>query len=77
MSIKIEDGTGKGYQVKINSNNQLKTQAEIHELQHEISREKGQVYQIIGKEASVAATTQTLLHVKNISDHLSMVISYM
>ena len=66
MGLQIEDGTGKGYQVQVTSENQMITQAETHELQHHISRHKGQVYQIIGEVSNLWNGTNTLLHIRNI-----------
>jgi hypothetical protein len=48
MSIFIEDGVGRGYKAGITEENQILTQAEIHELQHHISWGTGQAYQVWG-----------------------------
>jgi hypothetical protein len=77
MGILIEDGTGRGYQVEVTPQNQIRAVSEIHELQHHLSAVEGQVYQIVGEETSVAATTQTVLHIKNTSTDLDMLVSYM
>jgi hypothetical protein len=77
MSFLIEDGTGGGYKAQVNSENQIKVQAEIHELQHHISRTHGKTYQIWGTETAVAATTQTILHINNDDTAQQFCVSYM
>jgi hypothetical protein len=76
MAFLVEDGTGRGYKAAVTDENQLATVAEIHELQHHISRTQGEVYQIIGLETAITASTQTVLHIKNTSSTLKMVVSY-
>jgi len=77
MALQIEDGTGKGYRAGVTIENQLMTQAEIHELQHHISRTKGQVYQAIGTHTFSSSGTKILLHIKNNDPARLMVVSYM
>ena len=55
---------------------QLKTQAESLELQHFISREKGQTFQVIGRTDTLTAATIPILHVTNNDPDRLMVISY-
>ena len=76
MGLQIEDGTGKGYSVKINAENALKTEAIVHELQHNISRTTAQVYQAIGDTTNISAGVNTLLHIANDSPTLHFVVSY-
>jgi hypothetical protein len=76
MGLQIEDGTGRGYQVKINSENQLSTVSVNHELQHHLSVDEGQVYQIIGEVTDLHLGTNTLLHITNDSKTLAAVVSY-
>jgi hypothetical protein len=77
MGLQLEDGTGKGYQAKITNENQLKTVAEIHELQHHISATAGQVYQVVGELIGVNTGASTVLHLKNSSTTRIGVVSYM
>jgi len=77
MGLNIEDGTGKGYQVKVNSENQMETVSVNHELQHHISRHEGTVYQIIGGLTDVWNGTNVVLHINNSDPARKAVISYM
>ena len=76
MGFQIEDGTGTGQRAGVTNENQVLVQAEIHELQHHLSRHKGQVYQIIGQETAVNNSTHTILHIKNTSSTYLMFVSY-
>ena len=76
MAFIIEDGTGQGYKAGVNSENRLRTNSVVEELQHHYSKTEGQVYQIQGSETAVGATTQTILHIKNTSTTRLFVISY-
>jgi hypothetical protein len=77
MSIFVEDGTGRGYKLGVTEENQGLVQAEIHELQHHISWNNGQAYQIWGTETAIAAATQTILWVRNDSTTQNFIVSYM
>jgi hypothetical protein len=77
MGLNIEDGTGRGYQVKVNAENQLETVSVNHELQHHISKDEAQVYQIVGFLSDVWNGTNTVLHIQNTSTTLHGVVSYM
>ena len=77
MGFMVEDGTGKGYRAGVTSENQLLTQAEVHELQHHISIKKGQVYQVIGTHSLSASGTLPILHIKNEDPDRKLFISYM
>lgn len=77
MGFVVEDGTGKGYRVKVTEENQLKTVGELHELQHHTSVVHGQVYQVIGDYTVVGAGTFPILHVQNTSATRDAVVSYM
>ncbi|GAG41764.1 unnamed protein product, partial [marine sediment metagenome] len=55
----------------------LLTQAETHELQHHISRTKGQAYQIIGTvDLDSTDTSPTILHLRNISQTRFCIITF-
>lgn len=76
MGFNIDDGTGKGYSVKVNSDNEMSVEAVVHQLQHSISRNTAQVYQVIGEVTNVSSGINTLLHITNDSPNLHIVISY-
>jgi hypothetical protein len=78
MGLQIEDGTGNGFQVKINDEHQMAVVSENHELQHHISRLHGQVYQVVGEVSDLWTGTNTLLHINGVSgsDYLPDVGTY-
>jgi len=76
MGLNIEDGTGKGYQVKINNENRMEVLSVSQELQHHISRDEQQVYQVVGELTDAINGTNTVLHIKNNSPTLHGVVSY-
>ncbi len=76
MGFQIEDGTGSGHVAQVTSTNQVKTITESHELQHHISRNFGQSYQVISTDTGITAATQTILHLKNTDTTRKMVISF-
>ena len=75
--LQVEDGTGRGFRAGVTSENQLRTEAEIHELQHHISLNEGQVYQAIGVHTVGSAGKKVILHIRNNDPSRFMVISYM
>lgn len=76
MGFQIEDGTGKGYLAKTTEKNELLVRSTIQELQHSISKRDGQVYQVVGDFASVNNSTHTLLHIKNNSSTVNLVVTF-
>jgi len=77
MSETIRDGGGRGYHAKVTGANQLKTVSESHTLQHHVSRNTGEAYQIIGDFASVSgAGPFTVLHIKNGNNIKKVCVSY-
>jgi len=74
--FKIEDGTGNSYEAEVTDEHQLKTVAEIHELQHHISHHDQQVYQVIGEVLNVNPGTNTILHITNESTTHNMTATY-
>lgn len=74
--FQIEDGTGSGRLLGITEENQIKTRAETHSLQHHISRSTKQAYQALSIDTGITAKTQTLLHLKNTDATRLLVISF-
>ena len=77
MGFFLEDGTGTGLRVRVTGENQLETQAEVHELQHHISIRDGQVYQAIGTHTLTTSGAKTILHMKNDDADRLLIVSYM
>lgn len=77
MSFVIEDGTGSSTKAGVTSEHQILTQSENHELQHHVSWTQGQVYQVLGEITTIAAATETVLHIQNTSSTLDFIVSYM
>jgi len=71
----IDDGTGSGKKAKVSAENRLLTQSVSESLQHHISREEQQAYQVIGS-ATIANATTPVLHIKNTSSSLWLVVTY-
>ena len=76
MSFIIEDGTGTSSKAGVTTEHQVKVQAENHELQHHISWLDGQVYQVLGEITTIAAATETVLHIQNTSSTKLFIVSY-
>ena len=76
MSIFIEDGQGTGNKVGVTIEHQILTQAENHELQHHISWKDGQCYQTLGEITTIAAASETVLHMQNTSSTKNFIVSY-
>lgn len=75
MDIEIKDGTGRGYEAKVTSENRLLTQSlSISPQQHE-ALIHAQAYQVEGSLA-LSATTLKVLYIENTSTTLDMVITY-
>lgn len=77
MSIFISDGEGKGFTVGVNDENQLKTLAVSHSIQHHNSRTDGNAYQVLGVFAAVNNETHTVLHLINDSSTRDIVVTYL
>lgn len=76
MDVHIQnhsDGTIAG----VTDEHQLEVQAEIHELQHHVSRATGQSYQITGQTDTLTSATTTVLHITNNDPDRKMVVSFM
>ena len=76
MGLMIDDGVGQGYSAKVTKRNQLATYTESASIQHYISANQGQAYQVIGDFATVNNSTHTVLHVKNSDSDRVMVVTY-
>jgi hypothetical protein len=77
MSIFVQDGTGSGKLAAVSSENQLKVEAENHAHQYHVSAVNGQVYQALSTTTSVSASATTnLLHIKNNSPTLDLVVTF-
>jgi hypothetical protein len=75
MPEMIRDGTGRGNLVGVTSENRLMVTAKTESLQHLVSSESGQAYQVLGTTPLVNGRV-TVLHIKNISSTLNMVVTY-
>lgn len=76
MAEQIKDGKGRGFQVEVNSDNQIVAAAVSQSIQHFVSRFKEQAYQVIGT-ATLAAGTVAALHIKNISSDKLLTVTYL
>lgn len=76
MGLIIQDGTGKGHQVKVSDENQLVIRGEIHHIQHHFSRIAEQSYQSLSTITIAASGTHVCHHIKNTSSVRFMAISH-
>ncbi|RLF67100.1 MAG: hypothetical protein DRN30_00715 [Thermoplasmata archaeon] len=72
--MKIQDGAGKGYEVQVNSENQLKTSTVSESRQHHVSKEHQKAFQV-STNLSVTISKQNLLLITNDSSE-SLVVTY-
>jgi hypothetical protein len=75
MSVSIRDSST-GRKATVSPDFQLVVQAENLSINHFISAQKAQAYQVIGDHPIANAGTKNVLHVQNNSPTLSMVITY-
>lgn len=75
MPDSIKDGEGTGREAGVDLDNRLRVVSKTESYQHILSAEKQQAYQVIGT-ATLASGTVTVLHIKNISSSMNMVITY-
>lgn len=75
MPETIRDGQGTGKLAGVTSENRLKTVSKSESLQHLISKDYEQAYQVIGI-ATLANGTTTALHVKNTSGDKNLIATY-
>jgi len=72
----IRDGKGSGALAEVGSDNKLRVSSKSSSIQHNVSAEEKQAYQVIGT-ATLSAATVVVLHIKNTSSTLNMVITYL
>ncbi len=75
MPDTILDGRGQGNVAGVDLDGRLKVVSKNKPLQHLISQEDEEVYQVIGT-APLAATTVVALHIKNLSSTKNIIITY-
>ena len=79
MGLQIEDGTGNGYSLAVNSDNQLLTSAVTVTKEHEVNHDDGQAYSVFASLTPAEVTGAALgcfMYIKNTSD-TDMIISEM
>jgi hypothetical protein len=77
MAIKIKDGTGKGYEVQVDSQNRMLAKAVIEENMHDTSVKNGDVYYITTDgfiDINTLNTETAILYTKNTSTTKRFVI---
>ena len=75
MAEAIKDGTGGGNLAKVGADNQLWVRSKSISLQHAISEDDQDAYQVWGT-ATLASGTTTILHIVNNSADKNLVINY-
>lgn len=75
MAEQIMDGKGQGFRAEVNSANQLAVAAVSQSIQHWLSKNKEQAYQLIGT-ATLASGTTVGLHIKNTASDKILVVTY-
>jgi hypothetical protein len=76
MSLIIGDGWGGTKKLRITDSGQAKVVSENHELQHDVSINEGQAYQVISVDTGITAATETQLHIINTSSTRNCVITF-
>lgn len=76
MPNTIRDGSGKGYLAAVNDENRLQVISKSQPLQHVLSQEKEQAYQVIGV-ADLQNGETTAIHITNTSNDKNMIITYL
>lgn len=75
MAIKLEDGTGKRFNNKIDSSNRLWVDSRSAALQHDISYVDENAFQVIGA-SNLSSGTVVPLHITNNNQKLDVVVTY-
>lgn len=75
MADTIRDGTGQGYLAKVNKDNQISVKSESESIQHTVSRNKQQAYQVIGT-ATLKNGTTNALHICNDASDKDLIVTY-
>ncbi len=60
----------------VTSEHQLRVEAEVHELQHHVSRTTGQSYQVRGETGTLTAADVPVLHITNDDPDRKLVVSF-
>jgi hypothetical protein len=76
MSDTIRDGTGKGFLAKVNFENRVMVASKAASIQHVVSSNDEDAYQVIGT-ANLAATTVVVLHLTNNDSEKNAVVTYL
>lgn len=75
MAIEIKNHSD-GLIAGVTKEHQLLGRVESHELQHHISINSGDAYQVISTDTGITAKTQTIMHLKNTSATKLCVITF-
>jgi len=75
--MKICDGTGQGFEAKVDDNNRLSVEASVRSAQSRVSLEEGKAFQVVSGFVDVATSEQEILLIKNNSKSTKLVITYM
>jgi hypothetical protein len=71
----IFDGRGSGRRAEVDAAYRLLTRSYSESIQHSLSDENGQAYQVIG-EADLSSGTTVALYIKNISQTHNLIVTY-
>lgn len=75
MAEQLKDGTGTGTLARVTADNALLTRSISEPIQHFISKEKEQAYQVVGRVNLAAGTIYSLV-VENVSSSRDLVVTY-
>jgi len=73
---RICDGTGTGFEARVDHNNRLSVEASVRSAQSRVSLEDGKTFQVVSGLIDVTTTDQELLLIKNNSKSTKLVITY-
>ena len=65
MGFTIEDGTGDGYNAKVNNRNMLNTSAVVSSVEHYVNRKEGNSYNLLFSVLTASGTDNCVLYIKN------------
>jgi len=75
MPETIRDGKGRGYLAEVDADNKLNVRSIAEAVQHYISNEKQNAYQLIGT-TTLSSGTVVSVHIKNTSSSRNLVVTY-
>lgn len=75
MSTILKDGTGEGYTARIDNKNRMRVKATVASLQHVISEDEEEAFQV-SADLAIAASEKNLLLIKNTHETKNMVITF-